>query len=347
MQSKNEEREVPDPKISVRTVCRACNNGWMSTLEEANIPLVGNMFQDVALQLDRDQQTLVSRWVAKTAMMFDSARPKQGGIRYYIGAESSAFRATFAIPPRTRIWLGRLDTKHLHAGGTDFLYKTQNTDLPMVLQTIFTIVAGHFIAQIVSQRALPGFQEDEMQELSPKPGDWDNKLIQIWPVSRDWIMWPPERTFTNGGPEGIGYLGDRWRIGEQVDQVKPFGAEGNSVKRHCPHVSSPLSAALPAPLSQHGQPALRAIQFHIHHRLLLRRHRYRRTPGQYLAVNQFRIIDFFLCLWMPIRTANRGCRCDELIDVRVQIEKVIPLTTKRDDSHVSLQRATTVYLHRN
>lgn len=219
MQRRNEEREVPDPRITVRTVCRACNNGWMSALEEANIPFVGNMFQDLTLRIEREHQLLISRWVTKTAMMFDSARPKRSGIRYYTDAESTAFRANLAIPPRTRIWLGRLETKHLYAGGTDFLYKMRDTDLPMVFQTIFTIVAGHFVAQIVSQRALPGFEEGETRELSPKPGDWDSKLIQIWPIQRDWVMWPPERTFTNGGLDGIGHLGDRWRIGEKVAQI--------------------------------------------------------------------------------------------------------------------------------
>jgi hypothetical protein len=41
-----EEIIVPDPEQTVRTVCSVCNNGWMHNLEDANIPLIGKMFDD-------------------------------------------------------------------------------------------------------------------------------------------------------------------------------------------------------------------------------------------------------------------------------------------------------------
>jgi hypothetical protein len=51
---------IPNPQITVKAVCRPCNNGWMSKLELISIPLIGSMMQNVSIQLDRGQQTTVA-----------------------------------------------------------------------------------------------------------------------------------------------------------------------------------------------------------------------------------------------------------------------------------------------
>ena len=45
-----------------------------------------------------------------------------------------------------------------------------------------------------------------------KGDDWDNKMTQIWPIQQSVVQWPPKVTITNGGPNGIAYLLDRWRL---------------------------------------------------------------------------------------------------------------------------------------
>jgi hypothetical protein len=44
-------------------------------------------------------------------------------------------------------------------------------------------------------------------------------LILIWPIERQSVEWPPKVSFTNGGRLGIGYLMDRWCIGNQTDLI--------------------------------------------------------------------------------------------------------------------------------
>jgi hypothetical protein len=58
-----------------------------------------------------------------------------------------------------------------------------------------------------------------IDEIPCKFGNWDEKLIQIWPIQKPVVQWPPKISFTNGGPEGIAYLLDRWRLGEQTDII--------------------------------------------------------------------------------------------------------------------------------
>jgi hypothetical protein len=208
---------IPNPEITVKSVCGICNNGWMSDLESANIPVIGSMLNDLSITLDRDQQKEVAAWCVKTAMMLDSTRPKGAGDRFYLKDGCVKMRESLTIPPKTRVWIGRIESKHLLALGTDYRYVRPDTQEPHSLSTITTLVAGHFVAQVITQRLYPKFADVGIPVTQPKGGNWETYLTQIWPIERDWIAWPPKDSFTNGGLNGIAYLLDRWRIGEQVD----------------------------------------------------------------------------------------------------------------------------------
>jgi hypothetical protein len=215
--SRSQEIIIPDPKQKVRTVCKKCNNEWMSDLENENKHVVGCMFDDISIPLHVPQQQLVSVWAVKTAMVFDTTRSRATGIRFFTKGECVAMQTSRSLPDRTRVWVGRVASSHLHASGTDFLSIASDGN-PAAQGNVITITTGHFVAQIVVQHFFPG--HENLRDTGPKPGAWDRKLIPIWPTQRDWVTWPPPESFTNGGPQGIAYLMDRWRIGKQVDEIK-------------------------------------------------------------------------------------------------------------------------------
>jgi hypothetical protein len=208
---------IQDPQITVKSVCKVCNNGWMSDLEAKNIPVVGSMLIDLAIPLDRGMKELVAAWTIKTAMVLDSTRPKAAGNRFYSKDDCIAMRETLSIPRHTRIWIGRINTKHLLGLGTDYRYLHRDTYDPEVVSTTTTIVVGHFVAQSITQRRAKNFESLEMPPVEPKGTGWENYLTQIWPIEREWVSWPPSDFFTNGPPHEIAYLLDRWRVGERVD----------------------------------------------------------------------------------------------------------------------------------
>jgi hypothetical protein len=59
-----------------------------------------------------------------------------------------------------------------------------------------------------------------IEDVQPKPGNWDKMLVQIWPVGRHNVMWPAELTFTRTGPRSIATLMDRWRMGQEVGRFQ-------------------------------------------------------------------------------------------------------------------------------
>ena len=81
----SEKKVIPDPEITVKTVCGFCNNGWMSDLEAENIPTIGSMLQDMAIPLDEAQQKSVAAWSVKTAMVSDSMKGRAAQTSFTAG----------------------------------------------------------------------------------------------------------------------------------------------------------------------------------------------------------------------------------------------------------------------
>ena len=44
----------------------------------------------------------------------------------------------------------------------------------------------------MAMRINPELKGKSITDVQPKPGDWDNMLLQIRPIARDSVMWPPE-----------------------------------------------------------------------------------------------------------------------------------------------------------
>lgn len=215
----SQQKIVSNPEIMVKTICRACNNGWMSDLEAQNIPIIGSMMQDTAIPLIELQQESVAAWSVKTAMVSDSMKRRDAPNQFYRRDECASMRVSRAIPARTLIWIGRIDSMHLGNFGTDFaLFDPREGRIGM--GSVSTIVAGHFVTQVVAAHVEK--ENVEISNLPCKMGNWNDSLLQIWPRQQSVVKWPPKISFTNGGAQGVAYLMDRWRMGEAVERVLPI-----------------------------------------------------------------------------------------------------------------------------
>jgi hypothetical protein len=73
-QIRKREAVIIRPEVTVKTVCQACNSGWMSALESECIPVIGSMLQGLTVPLSQEQQETVADWAVKTAMIMDSLK---------------------------------------------------------------------------------------------------------------------------------------------------------------------------------------------------------------------------------------------------------------------------------
>lgn len=58
--------------VTVMCVCSKCNNGWMSNLENHVKPLLRSLMSDIALTIDMEQQSALSIWAAKVAIVTEA-----------------------------------------------------------------------------------------------------------------------------------------------------------------------------------------------------------------------------------------------------------------------------------
>jgi len=136
--------------------------------------------------------------------------------QFYSRDERVKMRLNRDIPARTLMWIGRINGMHLGDFGTDFaLFSPEKERIGM--GSVSTIVAGHFVTQVVTVHIEKA--NIEIPSLPCKMGNWNEKLAQIWPIQAPTVEWPPKASFSNGGAQGLAYLMDRWRMGDQVKQI--------------------------------------------------------------------------------------------------------------------------------
>jgi hypothetical protein len=209
------EKIINNPEQKISTVCRKCNNGWMSDLEAQNIPLIGCLMQDTAAPLDASQQSSLAAWTINTAMVLDSMKGLKKSL-FYDRSECVKMRENQTIPDRSRIWIGRSSLNSLGAFGTDLAIV-----LPDILKVgvgcATTIIVGHLAVQVLATHVVSEHEDKNIGNIPPKPGRWDEMLLPIWPIGNRPVTWPPPVTFTDSGERSIAKLMDRWRIEKAVD----------------------------------------------------------------------------------------------------------------------------------
>lgn len=191
--AKGEEVSWIGPEVTVGCVCQTCNNGWMSNLEVEAKPVLASSINDLALSLSPADQTTLSRWSMKTAMVFETI----SGKNCYSPDEQQELRSSGALPVETFVWLGRYAQSNILCSEGRHLHEnTSNKPTPFREGYVTTLLIRRLVIQVLILRRKPEFQEI-LAKLHIKAGPWDKNLIQIWPIGNRNLRWPPPLSFSN------------------------------------------------------------------------------------------------------------------------------------------------------
>ena len=69
---------VNRPKLLVKRVCRRCNNGWMSKLQERGRPIIERLWNEPNVTLELEDCRSLSQWAVMTAMVLQTLGPEEG-----------------------------------------------------------------------------------------------------------------------------------------------------------------------------------------------------------------------------------------------------------------------------
>lgn len=96
-----------DADITAKVICRACNNDWVSRIDNAAAqvmrPLIRGQHE---VTLDCKGQAAVAAWIYKSALMFDAA---EHGAQGQLGSLRDGFRTSGQAGPGCIIYVGPAD----------------------------------------------------------------------------------------------------------------------------------------------------------------------------------------------------------------------------------------------
>jgi hypothetical protein len=189
--------------LTVRCVCRSCNNGWMDhEIERPARPSLEPMILGGPVTLDRTAQERVAAWAIKTAAMTQLARSGPQPLRDDLRA---ALYERHVAPAACRVWLAALvrtpnpltwgSVRGLPAiGAHDPATATGQMELA-------TIAIGQLVLHSLRWSGV------ELDELV-LPHAIEQLVLPVWPVEAPEITWPPDAVLD--GRESLRNFAEAW-----------------------------------------------------------------------------------------------------------------------------------------
>jgi hypothetical protein len=192
------------PNIRVGCVCAACNNGWMSRLENAASRIIQPLFGHQPQKLDAGSLHILAAWAIKTAMVLECINPDQ--LRFYSDSERAQLRSTHTVPQRACVWLAACVEQNTIYADADYLYGGKRS--PELRGVATTIACDSVAIQILALRVPASVQDLTRVTIQLREGPWEEVLVPVWPVPQCDPTWPPRQGLQ--AESGLRALADRF-----------------------------------------------------------------------------------------------------------------------------------------
>lgn len=200
-----------DPRSRrLKIVCAKCNNGWMSSLQNAAKPILIPLLQGAAATLSHDRQNTLAAWVAMTVICAEYLQPRSVSIS--VTARRWLYKERTA-PADLRIWLGnykRGDWKphwihnslRISEAEGRYPWTINSEDTPRPNTQTTTYVAGQLFVHAFSCPFPEVLNARKITDVV------DSHLLQIWPIRHSFVAWPPTAIIDRQADNLAGYTFD-------------------------------------------------------------------------------------------------------------------------------------------
>ena len=175
----------------IRNVCKTCNGGWMSRLETKAKPLLSSMILQNPVVLEKEAQAIIASWVVMTSIVAEFTDQTSMAIPI---SHRGIFMKTVSPPSGWKIWIGKYEgeewiQRYRHHG-----FNYVNPFLPEGSALIGSVQFSTFVVgSLLIHAASSTFSDDDIVFDS----NFDDRLIQIWPIVHGECRWPPDVTNTD------------------------------------------------------------------------------------------------------------------------------------------------------
>ena len=179
----------------VRHVCQACNNGWMSVLQNDAKPILIPLLQGGRISLFKNERLILARWIVMFCMVAEFM--DRSGLRIGISQEARTYlKEKGSVPLGWKIWVALL---HQNARPSVWIHNTlpiedikkkieiitneEGIALPNSQTTTFTI--GRMLASTFST-PLPGLlrkQKMPAELVRQLSASARQQSVGLWPIA--------------------------------------------------------------------------------------------------------------------------------------------------------------------
>jgi hypothetical protein len=179
-------------RLKVRAVCRGCNGGWMSRLEERAKPLLTPLMQGMPRALEPSHQEVIATWGFKTAAMHELRHDEEG--RFLPSRHRRILFETGMPPKNGGIWIGAYSGDDW---GASYRQHSVHMAFPGREQSgqpntyIATLQAGRLVLQVWGHM----IDDEDIASVDRRlDGFILEALRRIWPRRSRSLAWPPVLT---------------------------------------------------------------------------------------------------------------------------------------------------------
>ncbi len=178
-------------EVTVRSVCRDCNQGWMSKLEARCRPLLQPLITGHPARLSPAGQVDLALWAVKTAWVFQSRNATTSTCR---AEQRQALAATLALPAGVQVLLGAFHESGDVVLCTNWYVAGSTTAAQFDLDaSASTMVIGRVVFQVI-QRPATEAQGGRSTRQNADP----SAVHQVLPDTGQAVEWPPRRVLNEG-----------------------------------------------------------------------------------------------------------------------------------------------------
>jgi hypothetical protein len=188
---------VKDLRITVRSVCVECNNGWMSKLQNDAKPLITELLHESTTTLDLAECKLLTSWAVMSAMCLESRNKRE--VWKYGELDHTLFFTKREIPKNTDVWIC------YWANSPGPSYDGRILSSLDKRGYVATFGFGNLVYQVL--QVVPVDSNNLQQRKISIEAPWDQILIPIRYPKNLPISWPPKNAIQ--GDPGINALESR------------------------------------------------------------------------------------------------------------------------------------------
>jgi hypothetical protein len=177
--------EAPIFSATLKDVCRVCNNGWMSDIEELTKELVAPMLRDKEVRLGKEEQLCLAIWgyIKVLTLSYVHAPTRVLPAAPYRALQTHLATGIASLPRSATVFVAAHSGKALDGGYTHHLIADRSDLRNPFFMATFTL--RQVVVQVFENLDGPeGIVPGRVPVLK-------GRAAQVWPVKESSLDWPP------------------------------------------------------------------------------------------------------------------------------------------------------------